>query len=163
MTKYRDTIVGATSIAISLALFAATFGIKEFSRTSLGADFVPRIAALIFCVLGIVLIVREHKRNRALADAPACPAAPAEPVEGLTGPLPVFLNIALFAVYLLFLEKIGFVLLTPPFLFLQILLLTNPKKYRIGWFIVIAIAVSVISYYMFVNFFQVMLPNGLLE
>ena len=164
MVKYKDTIAGAASIVISVVLFIATFSIREFTRTSLGADFVPRLAALVLCLLGVVLIVKDYRaRRNAPTSGEPKPAAPAAPAEGLTGPLPVLLNIGLFVVYLLLLERIGFVILTPIYMFFQILLLTNPRKFRLGWFAVLSIVVSAGAFYLFVNFFQVLLPNGVLE
>lgn len=173
MTRYRDSIVGGVVMVLAVVLFAMTFGIEEFTRTSLGADFVPRVTALVFFILGLVLVLRERKKNR--EGAPASVRSPKSasavmagtsekpPVEGLTGALPVVLNIGLFAAYLLLLERVGFMILTPFYMFFQILLLTNPRKFRYVWFIVLSVAVSVLSYYMFVKFFQVMLPNGVLE
>lgn len=161
MSKYKDTVVGAVVILISIVLFIASFFIQEFTRTSLGAGFVPQVTAIIFCALGIVLIVRERRAAPKQVSAQAS-ARPGK-VVGLAGPLPVVLNILLFVIYLLLLEKIGFTILTPIYIFFQILLLTYPAKYRLGWFAVLSIIVGVVSYYMFVNFFQVMLPNGILS
>lgn len=164
MTKYRDTICGVAVIVISIVLFIATFGIQEFTRTTLGAGFIPRITAAIFAILGIVLILRERRRNRLAALEPPTPKAtePAEKPVGLVGPLPVALNIILFVIYLLFLERVGFIIMTAAYLFLQILLITNPAKYRFGRFAVLSVVVSVTSYYLFVNIFYVMLPSGIL-
>lgn len=161
VSKYKDTILGAVVILISIVLFIASFFIQEFTRTSLGAGFVPKVTAIIFCCLGIVLIVRERRAAPKQVSA-AAPPPPAK-VEGLTGPLPVVLNILLFVVYLLLLEKVGFTILTPIYMFLQILLLSSPARFRPGWYAVLSVIVGVASYYMFVNFFQVMLPNGILS
>ena len=165
MSKHKDTIVGVVVIALSVALFIATFFIKEFTRTSLGADFVPRITAVIFAILGLVLILRECKANALAAANPPPAKQEKKPVEkhGVQGLTAVILNIALFTVYLLLLDRIGFVILTPIYIFLQILLLTDPAKYKLGWYAVLSVVVGVASYYMFVNFFQVMLPNGILS
>ena len=90
MTKYKDTIVGAVAIGISIALFIATFSIKEFTRTSLGADFVPRLTALVFAALGGILIFREFRKNRELAALPPCPPVQKEAAKmvGLHGAPP---------------------------------------------------------------------------
>ena len=162
MNRYKDTIVGVASIVISIALFIATFFIEEFSRTRLGADFVPRVTAAVLFLLGLTLIIKEYKANRAAAPAAAAPKEPEKKV-GLTGPLPVILNILLFVAYLLLLDKVGYLIMTPVYLFLQILLLTDPAKYRPGWYAILSIVVGCSTYYGFALLFQVYLPAGLLS
>jgi hypothetical protein len=150
---------------LAIALFAATFGIREFTRTSLGAGFVPRLTASILFLLGLILLVRGVKQRRSpMAANPSPEAAPTpEAIEGLAGPLPVLLNILLFFIYLLCLEPIGFMLTTPFYVFCQILLLSNPKKIACFRFAGIAVALTAASFYLFTRFFQVLLPNGWLE
>lgn len=160
VNKYKDTIVGVASICISVLLFIATFYIQEFSRTRLGAGFVPRVTAVILFILGVILIVKEVRTRR--TDAPPEQAGDARPVPrvGIMGPPAVFLNILLFVVYLLLLNSVGYLIMTPIYLFLQILLLTDPAKYRYGAFIVLSLIVGVGTYYGFAWLFQVYLPSG---
>lgn len=164
VTKNKDGIVGVASIVIAVILFIASFGIREMTKTSAGAGFLPRVTAVILAILGAVLVIRQLRANRS-APANSTPSAPAKATEkpvGLVGPLPVVLNILLFVVYLLLLESIGFLIMTPIYMFLQILLLSDPSKLRIGWYLVVSVAVCTGAYYLFVNFFQVMLPAGIL-
>ncbi len=164
MSKYKDGIVGGAAVCISLILFVASFGIREMTKTSVGAGFLPRVTAIIFATLGLVLILRQRKTNCAARAKGCAPAAkPKEKPVGMTGPLPVFLNILLFVVYLLLLEKIGFLIMTTLYMTLQMVLLTDPAKVKIGRFVVISAVVCFGAYYLFVNFFQVMLPAGILE
>ena len=163
MTKYKDTIVGVASICIAVALFAATFGIKEFSRTRLGADFVPRVTAVILFALGAGLIIRDLRANRGASAGGGENAAVPKTKTGFGGVPAVLVNIALFVGYLLFLDKVGFVIMTPVYMFIQILLLTNPKKYRLGWYAFISVVVGVGAYLLFTRAFQVMLPPGWVE
>lgn len=162
MNKYKDTVVGVASIVIAVALFIASFYIQEFSRTRLGADFVPRVTAVILCALGVILIVKDRRARRLAGPASEEPAS-TTPKVGLTGPLAVFLNVMLFVVYLLLLDKVGYLIVTPIYLFLQILLLTDPAKYRYGWFAVLSVIVGATTYYGFAYFFQVYLPAGILR
>lgn len=154
-------IVGIASIVLSIVLFVASFFIQEFSRTRLGADFFPRVTAIILFLLGIILVVRDVKSAR--SAAPSESATPPIKMVGFAGPWAIIANILLFIAYLLLLNKIGYLILTPLYLFCQILLLTNPAKYRFGWYAILSIAVGFITYYGFAILFQVYLPAGLMR
>lgn len=176
MQKYRDSIAGAMVICFAAAIFAASFHIRQFTITSLGAEFMPRLTAGFMAVLGGILLFRDLGKHLfssvAASAAAATPDARPEPhgdhknapppAGKIAGRWAVVLNIALFSSYLLALEQIGFIIATSVYLFFQIELLAARNRRRWVVFAVLSVAVSVVSYYVFTTFFRVMLPPGLL-
>jgi len=165
VTKNKDIMVGAASIVISIILFIASFRVREMFAATVDAGFVPRIVATVLALLGVILIVRQVRANAsapARASAPAAAQGPKETPVGMVGTLPVVLNIILFIAYLLALAPLGFIIATSAYMFLQILLLSEPAKINIPWYLFISVAVCTGAYYLFVKFFQVILPVGIL-
>lgn len=155
MTLNRDFITGAVVLCIGIAFFCLTFSINESTVSGVGAEFMPRLIAAMFGIMGIIMmgmamaqkaVAKEDKKDKKAPD----------------GYLLVTLNILLFFFYLYTLEDVGFLLTTPVYLFLQMWILSAPGEARPRRFAVVSVLTAIGSYYLFLKAFQVILPAGIL-
>lgn len=161
VTHHRDIVIGAIVVMAALGLYGLSFTINEAHFSGVGAEFMPRLVAFCIGALGFALI---WTTKRKIAEDRADGKTPEKKQSDVAsnGYLLVGLNILLFGVYLCLLEGVGFLLTTPVYLFLQMLLLSNPSDRKYGRFVVVSIATAVVSYYLFIHAFQVILPAGIL-
>lgn len=157
MTLNRDFITGAIVLCFGIVLFCLTFSINELTVSGVGAEFMPRLIAALFGILGIIMMGMAMGKSR---TGPA--AAKKKDDRAPNGYRLVTLNILLFFLYLYALEDVGFLLTTPVYLFLQMWLLSAPGEARFGRFAVVSVLTAVGSYYLFLKAFQVILPAGIL-
>ena len=158
VTLNRDIITGAVVLCFGIVLFCLTFTINEMTISGIGAESMPRLVAIAFGMSGIILI-STGIRAKVL---PAPEASSKKNDKAANGHLLVGLNILLFLVYLYALEDIGFLLTTPVYLFLQMVLLSGPGETRPGLFALVSIITALGSYYLFLKAFQIILPAGIL-
>ncbi len=150
---------GGVVVCFAALLYAATFSVRDFTASSIGADFLPRMMAVILAVLGLALICGNLRANAAAAGKEEGASGRPFPVSGA---LLVAANILLFCLYLYFLEDMGFLICTSAYLFAQIWLLTAPSRRRPLLFATVSVVTAAVTYYLFVLVFQVMLPAGIL-
>ncbi|QJQ95341.1 MULTISPECIES: tripartite tricarboxylate transporter TctB family protein [Halomonadaceae] len=160
--QQRDVITGCLLLALSGALFWASKNIKDFASIGVGADFMPLLTALLFLIVGLLMV-----------SAPLWQQV-VEPSIGLTvevegaervifGGIPaVMMSIVLMLGYLLFLDKIGFLLASAVYVFVQIQILVKGERRRHFLFVLVSVLAALISYYLFVHLFDISLPTGIL-
>lgn len=156
MTINRDIVTGSLTLALGAVIFVASFGVKDFAATGVGAGFMPRLAAMLFALLGSVLLLETWRSRRAVGAAKADRRA--APRSGGLGP--VLLSACLMAAYVGLLNVLGFVVASALYVFCQTLILAKRAPRRYVLFAVIAVVTSVAAYNLFVRAFQVMLPTG---
>ncbi len=127
-----------------------------------GTDFFPKAASLVMLLLGVLQLslffFNKYLRKSKNGSVPQGKKA-SETAISIRGPL---LSCLLLCVYMFLLEAIGFLVLTPLYLVLQILILSPPGRRRYILFGVIAVIISVILYVIFVYGLFVLLPSGIL-
>jgi hypothetical protein len=161
MAKYRDIITGGLAVVFAVLLFALSFGIKDFSSVRLGPDFVPRLTAGFLGILGVILLVQGLRPMYLSRKNPAREKpAPAEET-GKSGH-GVLLSFLLLGGYIALLDSVGFIITTTVYLFLQMILLSHETHRRYVLFALISAGTAVAAYYLFVGFFEVMIPAGIL-
>jgi putative tricarboxylic transport membrane protein len=115
--------------------------------------FFPRLMAALLGMLGIVLFVRGHSRERNLRDGEGFAFDRSEAVR-------IIGTAAILIAYMLLLETIGYLLLTP----VTLIALCAFLGYR-RWFVVVVIA-AVFTVLVYVGFrygMKILLPEGLLD
>lgn len=163
MNQSKDVLTGSVIVTLGLLLFVATLGVKDFAAVGVGATFLPRIAAGLFVFLGAVMLIA------ALRSTPTKPGRTRSTTETTEKPAKVFggigavlLSFVLMSLYVGLMDKLGFILTSTAYIFVQTLILTKgaPRQYlRFG---LLALLTSVGVYYLFVKAFQVMIPAGIL-
>lgn len=173
LKKNRDAAMGLLFIAIAIGAYAASFTIREMVDIRIGPRFVPRLTTVVLAALSGVLIVQSVLVRRKLAakvgsavaaEAAAVASKTEEEAAGreVVNQRAVFWTIVLLVLYVSLLGMLGFVLTTTVYLFLQFLILT-PKEKRSWWLAaLIAVVVAVSVNYIFVRWFRLMLPTGML-
>lgn len=154
--RAKNLYVGIGAIVLAIVLFCASYTIHEMSRNRLGADFMPRVTAVVLCLLGVMQTIGALRSPSAAQAAPQ----PQKTPIGFCGMPAVLANIALFAAYLLAMPHAGFIVCSAVYLFLQILIHTDPAKYALGRFALLSAGVAVATFYAFQKLFQVYLPAG---
>lgn len=158
----RDGIAGLVCLALSLGLFALTFGLPPAAMVPVGPAFYPRVVILIFGLLSAILIVldvRAMQRRRASAAATAGGSATsAAPRANYPLVLATFVE---FGLYILLMPLIGFRIST--FLFVLALEVTlewprSNKHWALA--VLVAAATSLICFYVFEDYLSVLLPRG---
>jgi hypothetical protein len=152
----RDSLSGLICLAISLAMLVMTLALPPASMVPIGPAFYPQIVLSVTALLSIALIVVDLRSARANAGAP-------KPVQ--SGPAPnyrlVIATFVLFGLYIALLPKLGFRISTALFvLALQVTLEwpRTPKRWLLA--IAVAIATSLVCYFIFENYLSVLLPRG---
>ncbi len=155
----RDGVAGLISLALSLGMLVLSRGLPKSSFVPVGPDFYPRIVLVIMALLSLMLIGtdlwRQHFSKKAAAATTQ--AAPEEKRNyGL-----VAATYAIFTGYVVLLPLVGYRVST--FLFVLALQPTlEPPRTAGRWvFVVIsALAASAITYMVFDQYLDVLLPRG---
>lgn len=161
MRLSRDTVAGVLCLALSLFLLYLARGLPQSPLVPIGPDFYPRIVLGITAFLSVLLIVIDilSARSGAASGDTAVPALPAAPKNYKL----VVLTFIVFGLYVTLLTWLGYRIST--FLFVATLqsLLERPGSLR-GWIIVIvtATATSLVTFVVFEQYLQVLLPRGTL-
>lgn len=161
MMLSRDGIAGLVCLALSIGLFALTFGLPPAVMVPVGPAFYPRVVILILGILSVILIVFDvlaMQRQRAAAVAPRATAAAAGPAPNYRLVLATFVE---FGVYILLIPLLGFRISTFLFVLLLEITLEWPRSPR-HWIVMIlvAVATSLVCFYVFEDYLSVLLPRG---
>ena len=163
MSRYKDLIVGVFFAALAIAYYLLSFQIEEAGASAVGPGFMPQIFAAITLVLAVILIglsMGKLRKEKALSGAKE-EAAPEQ-----INYIPLVLSVVLLLAYIYALEPVGFIIATAVYLFAQFNV-SAPRdkrglKYQ-TYFLVGAVVAGFAVNYIFVNGFNVMLPQGLLD
>ncbi len=135
----------------------------RFKQVSLemviGSEFMPRLIAVLIILLSGTLWIRSLKAKRAEVPQGIAVGQPRRKSNKFS----VYGTFVLLGIYVLLLESVGFIVMTIPYLFLQMNLMTDQEKRRPILFGVIAIVVTLVIEYIFNTFFYLMLPEGILS
>lgn len=166
LRKYGDLIAGLVTMAFAIGLYVASLFIKQFIFSGVGADFLPKIIAGILLVLGGILVLRGVADIRARQAAGAKQGRGEDPADTQAAARPhykaVMATFLLLLLYGIFIDKLGFPIVTVVYLFLQILILTPREKVNCWRFALISLVSTAAIYGIFTYAFKLMLPMGIL-
>lgn len=157
----RDGISGLVCLAISLWLLVLTWGLPPAAMVSIGPAFYPRVVLSILAVLSVILLASDLRaaRQRRAGNAIAVPATtPAQPAPNYRLVLATFIA---FGLYIALLPELGFRIAT--FLFVAALQVTLERPRGMGrWAVVVivALATTLVCFYVFEDYLSVLLPRG---
>jgi putative tricarboxylic transport membrane protein len=158
----RDGISGLVCLAISLWLLALTVWLPPATMVPIGPAFYPRVVLSLMAFLSALLLVFDliGMRRRQVAAATPAGGAVAAPVLSPNYRL-VFLTFIEFGIYIALLPPLGFRLATFLFVFALEVTLEVPRD-RTRWLLTVAVAIatSLICYYVFEDYLSVLLPRG---
>lgn len=169
--NYNDLITGTILLALSIVMFVATFNIEALTDSRVGADFMPKIIAILIAIMSIPVIVNGFKGKKIVKsdeksavsdDGEASISEAKEDTGNETSYISLVLTIILLFVYLFLIPIIGFLIATSAYLIVQMLLFSEWTIRNTIRYAVISIVTSAIVYFVFRNAFYVMLPAGIL-
>jgi len=149
MTLGRDGIAGLFCLVGSLLLLWTSRGLPQPALVPIGPAFYPRILLGVTAVLSAILLVSDLWRRGPRPVAP--------PVSYRL----VILTFLIFSAYVFLLPALGYRVAT--LLFVAVLQSTlEPPRGMRGWALVAAIALgtSLVTYYVFEAYLNVLLPRG---
>src|SRR5690625_4377319 len=65
-SNYSYLITGTFLLALSIVMFIATFNIEALTDSRVGADFMPKIIAVLIAIMSIPVIVNGFKREKVI-------------------------------------------------------------------------------------------------
>ena len=150
MTRKADFSigVGTTLLAICIYLSANQLPVVEIG---LGAGGFPKFIAIALGVMGIILAIKSFYRMRQ-GD---------QDVKKLE--LKELINVAIlaasFALYVFVVRYLGYLITTPLFFFLFMLIYGERKWIKMG---IISVSFTLVVYFLFEKIFYIILPHGIL-
>jgi hypothetical protein len=158
----RDGIAGLVCLAISLWLLALTIWLPPATMVPIGPAFYPRIVLSLMAFLSALLLTVDLIAMRRRRIAAAAPAAGLGAAPGLSPNYRlVLLTFIEFGIYIALLPPLGFRIAT--FLFVLALQVTLEwPGGRTRWLLTVAVAIatSLVCYYVFEDYLSVLLPRG---
>lgn len=149
MSLSRDGVAGLVCLAGSLFLLWTSRGLPQPALVPIGPAFYPRILFGVTAALGLALVLADLWRG---GDRPPAPTVSYRLVV---------LTFLIFAVYVFLLPVLGYRVAT--LLFVAVLQATlDPPGSGRAWGLVVAMAVgaTVVTYYVFEVYLNVLLPRG---
>jgi hypothetical protein len=154
----RDGVAGLVCLALSIGLFALTFGLPPATVVPIGPAFYPRVVIALLGALSVILIVMDLRAARARAGTATVPAAAAAAGPNYRLVLATFIE---FGLYIALLPLIGFRLATFAFVVALQVTLEWPRSPK-HWALTLAVAIgtSAVCYIVFEDYLSVLLPRG---
>lgn len=158
-TKKKELLIGIAMLGVGLGYLLMTLQLPH--HAGIDAAFVPSLLSALLCLLGVLQLLSVRSCSQAVEDydPDAEAAAPAAGNDIKT----VLKTLALIAGYIALLKPIGFPIMTVIYLYLQFIVLT-PLDHKVNHlaYALIAVVTSTITYLLFREAFDLMLPSGLL-
>lgn len=149
--KVRDMSCGVMFLLVGVFMYWGIRKVPNIIENEVGSAFVPRLVAIALMCLAGLLIVLSILKNKRSVDTQ---------YEGdVRGGI---LTMAILGAYVLLFNRLGFILATFLYLFLQITILSDSRNRNLRLFAVIAAVVSITVYSLFVKAFGLILPPGVL-
>ncbi len=160
MARYKDLFGGLFWLGIAVVMYSASFEMKTLaigaaSTSFVGSGFMPRLVAFGMALFSAIVIWRGINTLRSTAPANSG-AVNTLMVEFL----PVLVSAGLLALYILLMEKVGFLITTVLYLFGQMMILAAPEHRRPLMFLFISLLCAITIYYTFTEVFYLMLPES---
>lgn len=166
--SYQDLIAGLMAMAAGIFFFITTIGTKSFTTGTIKADTIPKVVACALFLLGggIIARWRWHERGTASAPETVAPEKTTEEVpqekdrrKDLYQKITTPITLLLIFLYILLMDKIGFVFSTILYLTAQITLLSTEMSRKIVLkSLLIAIVSAILIFLVFGKAFQLPLP-----
>ena len=146
-----NMVCAIVGMLFSAGAFIKTLSFRQFLNVPVGPEFVPRYLAAGLFICSLILFIQQL-RPKDKRPAPAiCPRD--KDIQR------VLLGLAVFIIYCLLWEDIGFLIISPPALFMLMYLL-GKKKYLI--MAIFSFASTIIVFAGFRFFLRIDMPLGLL-
>lgn len=167
--KYRDVI--SSVFVIALAIFIAYFSkdIRTVKFTSVGANFFPRIIAVMLGGLGVILLITSimEVKRRGLNSVDNKTAvkevtSSGSKKGGIISRNADWVSVILIMAYVFSMGKLGFIIASIVYLFLQMVVLSTAGKVKFMSLGLVAVISPVVIYLIFTKIFGLMLPSGIL-
>ena len=143
--KNADRIIGLALLAVCGVLFWQTLSFPVTTWAPLGLAFWPRLLIAALTLVGAILVFRGRLDE--------------SPVSNLDWR--AFVALAAAVVYVVAMDRVGFVIATPFFLFASVVLLDPSLKIRrLAEALVFAVVGTVGAYLLFDRLLQIGLPSG---
>ena len=158
--EIRDIIGAIVLLAFAVFVFSSSFFIKQTAVSKVGSDVFPKLIGGMLIVIGAVLLIGalgrwlSCRRGEAAGVKKAC--------EEVVMDFAVVLTPVYIIGYFLLMEPLGFILMTPVYLYLQIRALYVGKKMNHALILVFTVVFTVIVYLIFRLAFNLFLPAGIL-
>ena len=155
--KYWDLASGSVLLLFSAVLFIGAQRVKTLAVSSIGSGFFPSVVAVLLAITSVFIItggIVQARKPDSTTDK-----AKAEDKPRVWGVIGTF---ALMAFYAVLLPKLGFLITTTVYLFVQINILSPRESRKQFMFGIISVVTAVVIYYTFVKVFHLMLPAGIL-
>ena len=158
-TKKKELLIGIAMLGAGLGYLLMTIQLPR--HAGIDAAFVPSLLSALLCLLGVLQLLSVRSCSQAVAEYH--PDAEADTPQGGSDIKTVVKTLALIVGYIALLNPIGFPIMTVIYLYLQFIVLT-PLDHRVNHLVyaLIAVVTSAITYLLFREAFDLMLPSGLL-
>jgi len=160
LNKHKDIGAGFMLMLIGLVLFLSAQTIPRGAAIGAGPGFMPKVMALLLAIVGIIIAFQGY-----LAARQQVPEAAAKTEDAPVKPgniKAVVLSLLCLLLYTLLMEKIGFIITTMLYVFLQTMIMMPKEKRNYLVIGIISVVTSVAVYLIFTQLFVLMLPAGIL-
>lgn len=150
--KNKDIVSGGAITLFAVWIYAQTYGFKISNVSRFGSATIPRVVAvfLAFLALGVVWDgIRAGEEERTKRE--------------LRERLPEYMTYVALLLYVVFIKRIGFLIMSALYLGAQMFILSNFNKKRIPLYFAVGCVSSAVLYYSFRYVFGVVLPSGILR
>lgn len=158
--KKKDLYISLFLLLFSIVFFASTYNLQRLTESNIGVEFFPRLTAIAIFILSSALFVqsitglKKYKRN----NSGNVKVEKNDYKKYFT----VLLTVLLIIAYIALMWKLGFIISTAIYLFLQISVLAPKEKRSYVTFFIISVLTSCFIYYVFKVLLHLMLPAGIL-
>jgi len=168
MKRYNGLLAGIATVILAIAIFISSNYISRSVNTTIGPDFMPKLMAVILCIFGLLMIIREWKllRDNRTQEAEKTDDEEQPETKSWKRFVKKYIDIIiliLLIIYPVLVSTIGFMLASIIYMIGHILLMMlNQKKRNYLLVILYSIGFSAVAYLFFVKVLHVMLPSGIL-
>lgn len=164
-SKWKDFSTGILFVAFGIALFLSALTIPAGGQLSMGGDFMPKVMSVLLILCGAAYAGKALFSKPEPAAGEGKPLGPSaeQKAEKRHEWILFLLEFGLLALYLLLLKPVGFLIMTTIYIFLQMWLITpSSEKRRPIVMVIVAVAATLLTYFIFVKGFRLLLPAGIL-
>lgn len=147
--KARETLISNAFMLVGIFIYLQANNIEPLMKNELGSGYFPKVVALaiiILSLLNLLLSLRKEHEEKVKEKG--------DLLGGLS-------TIVLIGIYSILYQKVGFLIGTSVYLFIQILILSPKEKRNILVFATISILFPIFVYYVFTRLINMPLPKGL--